>query len=787
MAITIASGVTTRLKDVVDANISVEVFGGMNIIKILAGRITVNGTLQITPKDVVIFKNAVLDRGITIASGGKLEITGEYNNTVSKIYSPLPMIRCDRSSTAGTYSETYSFLDVLSGGTLDILGVSFSTNKQTLAFRAGSIIRIKKCHWESQVTTQLRMASSDVQIEDFVLQNIAFTGKATFADNNSYIKNLVADNIQGSSGATNGQFLKIVSPIGKFAQTRGPNLFKILKDGLTLDLISFGGGIIAFFGELDITITDSAGNDLQFALYIPDTNHGRRQDSYGHTFTTDRSLLGSYTGNTGVIEVLCMVATGSDSNLGSGITMPNSYLDYRGKDNDDRTYPFEATIRKVGYVPLKVAVNLNSSETVKVNRVLAVDKNYSNTGTITLIANLDQLYDKIQEYFVTHMNLPQSASIINEIVTPFADWKLKLDKTATDLINIDLPNKLITVKSERLSTGLKLKGLAMTGTGVVYVASDEVFDCPVTDSNGDSYVNLVLPTGFTTATTHATQANAEAGTNTLYSGLRFRYVSTVRAGQTLWVRVRGGDGTIVTKILIPTDAGDHTFSILVSEIGTALQSIQSDITAIDRVVQATSATTLATRNELDGILIEADDGTGKAFTAESLENAPAGGSSGGGLTVTQSQTLSRIDKNTENPLALNVTGFDTAVDGEFLLVSDSSSLTFTGNYNPAGTTSDIDITKPVFKRGDYYLWSRVGSGYHLSKTLDTSKWWWESVITLPASNPYSELIWNLASGNAPQAFNVVSDAKVSTFGSTATGDSSGSSSSGSTSFLTPSV
>jgi hypothetical protein len=44
-----------------------------------------------------------------------------------------------------------------------------------------------------------------------------------------------------------------------------------------------------------------------------------------------------------------------------------------------------------------------------------------------------------------------------------------------------------------------------------------------------------------------------------------------------------------------------------------------------------------------------------------------------------------------------VTGFDTAVDGEFLLVSDSSSLTFTGNYNPAGTTSDIDITKPVFK------------------------------------------------------------------------------------------
>jgi hypothetical protein len=86
--------------------------------------------------------------------------------------------------------------------------------------------------------TQLRMSSSDVQIEDFVLQNIAFTGKATFADNNSYIKNLVADNIQGSSGATNGQFLKIVSPIGKFAQTRGPNLFKILKDGLTLDLIS---------------------------------------------------------------------------------------------------------------------------------------------------------------------------------------------------------------------------------------------------------------------------------------------------------------------------------------------------------------------------------------------------------------------------------------------------------------------------------------------------------------------------------------------------------------------
>jgi hypothetical protein len=123
------------------------------------------------------------------------------------------------------------------------------------------------------------------------------------------------------------------------------------------------------------------------------------------------------------------------------------------------------------------------------------------------------------------MNLPQSASIINEIVTPFADWKLKLNKTATDLINIDLPNKLITVKSERLSTGLKLKGLSMTGTGVVSVTSDEVFDCPVTDSNGDSYVNLVLPTGFTTATTHATQAHAEAGTNTLYSGLRFRYVS----------------------------------------------------------------------------------------------------------------------------------------------------------------------------------------------------------------------------------------------------------------------
>jgi hypothetical protein len=98
------------------------------------------------------------------------------------------------------------------------------------------------------------------------------------------------------------------------------------------------------------------------------------------------------------------------------------------------------------------------------------------------------------------------------------------------------------------------------------------------------------------------------------------------------------------KIIIPTEAGDHTFSILVSEIGTALQGIQSDITAMNIIVQTTNATTSATRNELDGLLIEADDGTGKAFTAESLENASTGG--GGGLTVTQSQTLSRIDAST---------------------------------------------------------------------------------------------------------------------------------------------
>jgi hypothetical protein len=204
-------------------------------------------------------------------------------------------------------------------------------------------------------------------------------------------------------------------------------------------------------------------------------------------------------------------------------------------------------------------------------------------------------------------------------------------------------------------------------------------------------------------------------------------------------------------------------------------------------VTVASSSATDTKNSLNGLLAPASDGSGKSFTAEALENAPAGGGGSGGLTTTQVQTLTRIDKNTVSPLALNVTGFDTAVDGEFLLVSDVTGLTFTGNYNPSGTTSDIDITKPVFKRGDYYLWSRVGSGYHLSKTLDTSKWWWESVITLPASNPYSELIWNLASGDAPQAFNVVSDAKVSTFGSTATGDSSGSGGSTVSSFLTPSV
>ncbi len=90
---------------------------------------------------------------------------------------------------------------------------------------------------------------------------------------------------------------------------------------------------------------------------------------------------------------------------------------------------------------------------------------------------------------------------------------------------------------------------------------------------------------------------------------------------------------------------------------------------------------------------------------------------------------------------------------------DIANLYFGGGFAPLGQ-SRVDTAKPVYAFTDtngevWYAWARQGSGYHISKSNDTSEWYWEASFnnTFAASPSTVDSLgnaWRLSDASASQ-------------------------------------
>ena len=334
----------------------------------------------------------------------------------------------------------------------------------------------------------------------------------------------------------------------------------------------------------------------------------------------------------------------------------NEDTDYDGtSETDINAYPF--------------SISFNSSFTQ-----LTITGNVGAVRTVTS----QQIYNAVKLFMVNNF-------------TGQSQERVFLQTSGTTLncraLNVVLVN--LTITGSVTTTGL----ITATSTAGVAIADvTTTISGNTADVNGDSVASLVLPDGYTVASLHATQSNADANIATLESGSRFRYQSATYGGNSYYFRVTGSKGEITYAYTFPATSGSYEIQVLVTSEITLLNQIISTLethtTNINAINTTSSAnqTTLGTINtsvgtvqttvntinsntssiptlseitgdlertggpittinsrsgRLEGLI---EDNNGDRFTTKALEAAPTGSGGGGGSAPTVTQISTQLER-----------------------------------------------------------------------------------------------------------------------------------------------
>jgi len=118
-------------------------------------------------------------------------------------------------------------------------------------------------------------------------------------------------------------------------------------------------------------------------------------------------------------------------------------------------------IRRLGFEEIKVD-NLAMNNPVVIEEML-VDSAWSNTGIITEISNLDELYDEAKKVEFNDLTLPIIAST-NGTELNLGSYNLVVDATATSVFSVDMVTNSITIKASILNETNQFNTITTTGT-----------------------------------------------------------------------------------------------------------------------------------------------------------------------------------------------------------------------------------------------------------------------------------------------------------------------------------
>ena len=141
-------------------------------------------------------------------------------------------------------------------------------------------------------------------------------------------------------------------------------------------------------------------------------------------------------------------------------------------------------------------------------------------------------------------------------------------------------------------------------------------------------------------------------------------------------------------------------------------------------------------------------GTGEVGATVTLSNSS--NAVGTAVVAADSSWSLTLDADVDSVTFSNLS--NSLLNTTYSLVSDTTSLTFGADYNPSGSPSVIDNTKPVYSASivqngviqTWYVWARESSGYHLSQLDNTNEWYWEWANSVLAATP--QAIQGLSNG-----------------------------------------
>lgn len=204
------------------------------------------------------------------------------------------------------------------------------------------------------------------------------------------------------------------------------------------------------------------------------------------------------------------------------------------------------------------------------------EANAATVGAYTEIANSAELYDfmKLFEEVRTDDDTLVGESYVTALgeVLDFGSLDVTIDPTFVEVV-------------EHLPTEIKVKAsyidattfTSIKTTGNVVFSNGAATNMGVLDASGFSTATIAVPTGFTTASVHSTQSDADNNLNAISTGLVFNYSSVDIGGTTLWFRITGTAGEIITSKIIPVAQGEYIFEIILTSTDLYLQSIEAKV------------------------------------------------------------------------------------------------------------------------------------------------------------------------------------------------------------------
>lgn len=333
---------------------------------------------------------------------------------------------------------------------------------------------------------------------------------------------------------------------------------------------STNGGKTAISKEINITTENLTGGKIENAkVYIKDTNNGSRVAIAGMPGGIDTTqdivyfMTTDATGQTGEQEIWTGFSRG-----GHVITNPlGQILDLRGNTAVRGEDVFTAYFYAYGYLLAQTNYELKGAGVLTPTWVMFEDTNITEAdpavvAVYTTIDNLDELYDYFKYWKGLSSNNLEIPSITELLFTAngtelvmATDWSLRLDDSLATVADVNVANKLITLKASSLSEReqvvpiaeataaetVKFKTLKLQGTGTLTVADTETINIDYIDAVTNASVKLLqVPTGDTLEV--STDDKATWST----TPTRYRYSAT--AAETLaYFRRTTVDGAVLVR------------------------------------------------------------------------------------------------------------------------------------------------------------------------------------------------------------------------------------------------